>query len=515
MPNHLFVPVRKNDPVSKRAIECGEYPKDLTGQQGSKLGKTWRTYFGPCVPHYGVTYATDSDNIASALSRVFHDKVDVNNLHACQHLVVSQYSSLLFPYFDSISRLVSCSFKYDTSELFASTEANVHQPHVKRKLRERAWDELQSSGLAGSATLDFDHRPCRAKFKACEYAKRGKPGRIIVDLGVHRSLRAGLLVQAVKEAMDKVALRAPVPLVFVNSVDVQRLSSEYSHMAHEDRFIYFSDDSCLALHCLDGPMFLNLDISACDASNGPAIFELVPLLFPSQYKHIAYLLLSHCRRPLVVGYGSNKILVRPKNYFEYSGCLLTTLLNNLANLCIGLQLTRVVKTTRYETYRALCSLAENCGWSLTISPMYSRIEKIQFLKTSPCLTVHGELTAILNCGVILRTMGQCWGDLPGAGSVEARAYSRNCDYVASWIHAGNHPLLGILNQRYPNGRWLGEWRIVVSNNVTPLSLESLCARYSLSISDYEQMCCLFSYAGFGDIVDCFAIRRIMEEDYGL
>jgi hypothetical protein len=106
----------------------------------------------------------------------------------------------------------------------------------------------------------------------------------------------------------------------------------------------------------------------------------------------------------------------------YSGSCLTTLINCLANILIGMAI-------------ADCEFPEVCDPFIVTDILRASIletgyivtmdyceydEDLQFLKHSPILTTSGHYQPMLNLGVLLRASGSCKGDVPGRGDLSTR-----------------------------------------------------------------------------------------------
>lgn len=353
-------------------------------------------------------------------------------------------------------------------------------------------------------------------------AKPGKPNRVTVDLSPECSVRAGWLVDVLKDvmALDSVFV-GEASVSFVKSPDVDTLSAHFSEMFGNTHAVYFSDDSCVSIKCSDGMLWLNLDISACDASNGPAVFNSLYQLCPEHYHHHLTQLINQCKLPISIGRGSKKLLFKPKEVFEYSGSVLTTLLNNVASLAIVLRVLGSVhgKLLAKAEARALVELSlEECGWKCT-AEWCDVFEKLQFLKHSPCFTRSFNIRAVLNLGVILRASGRIDGDLPGRGDWRARAYVFMCEWVSGLSHAGNSMLLRSFRKAFPPSRNVLFLNYIVSmmtgGSDEELMESSLCRRYGISLHEMEDLCDYVANSRCGMSIACAASKAILELDYGL
>lgn len=363
--------------------------------------------------------------------------------------------------------------------------------------------------------------------KPLEWARPNKIGRIVCDLTTEASLRGGWLIDLVKKAMALLEddVRG-ARIVFVKSPDLSVLSHWFAVMQVETASLYFSDDSVISIRCSDGMLWINMDIASCDASNGSAVFLFLLDFVPKEYRHVIQSLVDQCTMPCRLGVGESTMKFRPRGHFEYSGSLLTTLLNNVSNrTLLALILSHLPFGSIEETRMWLNSYVSKLPWSVTCE-FCDRFEQVQFLKCSPCLAVDGTVCAVLNLGVILRCMGQCSWDLPGRGDLEKRAFDFNAGLVRGLVHAGDHEMMRILRAKFGCAKaHSGEGTVTHYNShivefMSPgleieLSEVSVIARYGCSLESYECFLSLLRVAEYGDVVDCEASRIILDVDYGL
>lgn len=364
----------------------------------------------------------------------------------------------------------------------------------------------------------------RAHLKPEEFGKPGKCGRITIDLGVGASLRAGWLVDILKDvwASTDYVYRG-VRFVFVKSPDLSVLTHWFERMQRESICLFFSDDACVSLRTSEGMLYFNLDISACDSSNGPAVFRFLRNFIPRDLRVHLEPLLRQCQLPVHIGYGSEKLIFAPVDYFEYSGSVLTTTLNNTAVCAILFHLLGGYDCSDSSdgVRDGVLSRVSTCGWSVTIE-WCDVYEKLQFLKCSPCFTVEGSVRAVLNLGVILRSMGQKSGDLPGRGDIRKRIRAFMCGWVSGLRHVGLHPLLETLQVIFPpTGQKFYNSNAIerlesggVSN--PRLDVGSLMRRYDSDPAELDQLCNALSVAAGEPVgIHLPVTDKILMVDYGL
>lgn len=406
----------------------------------------------------------------------------------------------------------------------------AHAPHVKRQLRISAYGDLIESGRFGDPNDTFmwaRNEYVKLKLKPLEWAKPGKIGRIVCDMGTPASLRAGTLFESIKKAMAREPLRGSgFKIHIVSSPNVEQLTALFRTMEGNNVALVFSDDMAISIHFIDvdgqiRQLFAEVDISGCDASQGPASWKLlgrcVPAKLYSQFRAIYRQAMAPCR----VGHGKGKLVFQPLVPREYSGILATTCLNNCASVSILIKLLSDFPLLGKEQCRAeLQRRLEACGWRCTLV-WADDFERMTFLKHSPIRGIDGMYYATLNLGVMLRALGQKSYDLPGRGDLSSRGYDFNCALVSGFRHAGDSSFLRTLRSKFSK-----DMEPYHNSNITkhvelgdivlpPLSDDSLCLRYSLPLALYEEMLCLLRLAKHGDVINCAASRRILDVDYAL
>jgi len=396
---------------------------------------------------------------------------------------------------------------------------DAHKPHDKLRPRTRAHLEITQNGWNDSEHT-FMSRPIQLNLKTGEFAKPDKFGRITCDLTTPASLRGGWLVGVMKECWsqlmgdDLVFGRGKVK--FVKSPNFETLSCAFNDLIIGDCFYFHSDDSCLSLKCSDGVLRMNMDIAQCDSTQGPMVFQTFCEMVPSIYLTTAFDLLRQCMCVAQLGYGHTKMLFQPYWYFEYSGTTLTTLLNNIANFCIGVQLMDISFGSIAQTTLKIKEILDVCGWSVTFD-VCTHIEEIQFLKCSPFLVASGLYSPFLNFGVILRVLGQKYGDLDGSGDIEIRGYNHNSGVVRGLIHAGRSSLMDLLERMFCADvkavdinatKFLGDLRMEYAIE------DSIVRRYGITVGMYHELLTLIASSGHGDLIHCRASDMILHKDYG-
>lgn len=403
----------------------------------------------------------------------------------------------------------------------------VQEEHPKRALRINALIEGYLNG-DDKKLPDFCRRlECKAKK---EVAKYGKALRNVVDLGCFASLFGGYLAKQVKYATSSARSQY---WEFIASPELKRLKGAFERLRQPKQlyYLFFSDDSCVAIECADGIFRANMDISGADGSAGPRTFRSFELLCKgTTYYDVARGCVNQCRKELVVKHPhiSVKEVYRPREAFLPSGSVLTTTINNIGNLMIYSCLHTILEREFYSRQRmpTMAQCEELCiragaeaGYILTVE-ICRCFEDLQFLKMSP----DKDCKPWVNLGVLLRCLHRAEGDLPPRVdgvkvSIESRCANRDKEVVASMVHAGDHVITEALRTRHKPGSATGlsgSWVIdnIVSGVARDIDMQSLCARYRCSGSELMSLVDAILTWEFGTVIDLEVTRRIFKKDYG-
>jgi hypothetical protein len=398
-------------------------------------------------------------------------------------------------------------------------EAWMHyaDPHPKKALRERAWNEIVHDGkMVGS----WVHKIILS-FKRKEYGKFGKYPRVYANLGIHSSLRGFVLMEKLKNAMDKAPIRLyGGEMRFVKSPQTSVLRTIFNSLIRpRGRFFaaVFSDDMCLSVQTPDGVVMMNIDISSCDASHYSTVFEGFSKIFPSIYSREIAMLIRQCESSCkIYSYaGKESITIKPKGPFLPSGSVLTTPLNTYVSMHLAAM---IVKRGVFDEHgiRAAC---ESIGYKVTVDfcPTY---HTLQFLKHSPCKDRDGVIQPFLNLGVLLRLSGTCVGDLPGRGDLRDRGERFQKALLRGVYPYVSHPLINNMKERVKHAGKIDlpesylRYRVDFQETepVLDLDLFDSLRRYSLTSKDlYELMD--FGKLGFGEFLSNEAMTKILSLDY--
>jgi hypothetical protein len=418
-------------------------------------------------------------------------------------------------------------FNYFSDYTDADTYALIHHddPHPKRILRRNCWMEINTDG---TRTKRLWVKSIRVKFKKDEWAKAGKRPRCIGDLGVAASLQGFKCTEFLKKAMASQPLHhLGFTFEFCSAPEPTRLRQVFERLLNPDGsgyMVYFSDDSCISMRINGIVHVFNMDISSCDASHGPQLFRDLITITPRVAQDDMQLLVDQCRLPariLSVHNPANFVLLQADNPKLYSGSTITTIINNFANINIGLAVAEMYHNNNNPTPNDVIAAAATAGYIVTLEPCHTMYD-IQFLKHSPVFDTDGELRALLNFGVLLRASGACHGDLPGRGDIETRGrmfqgallhgmYPRTCapvlEVMKSHTLTPTTKIVEIVNN-------LLSHKVVDEGDHYHVTNDEIWKRYRLAPADARTLEDGLNI-GFGQSWACPATEAILQRDYGL
>ncbi len=486
---------------------------------------TYRTRFGPCVRHSGHIFANTAVNIRYGFRRIAGLRFPEHpGLH---QLFLSNQSTFIATHSHFLHCLrIHNSPAYD-SYLGWYEEARLHHsdPHPKRLLRIRAWEEIHNQGKESERLW---LKQAVYKIKRNEIAKSGKYVRMIADLGVPASLQGFRVTYFLKEAMSRPFEYAGGTFQFVKTPTTSVLRDVFSKLQDPPGrfyFVYFSDDSCLSIRHGGRVYIYNVDISKCDASHGDDLFSAYTTIVPDRASSDLKLLVDQLNVPLIVRNPldpKQKIKCRSLRTRLLSGSTITTTLNNLASLLIGLAIVEVFDGT--ET--SISHGARQAGYKVTVETCL-RPEDIQFLKNSPVRDINGVYQPVLNVGVLLRASGVCRGDLPGSArdSLCSRAKTFQQALLTGMYPRTNTPLLSNFRTACKTTRTLSDHdfqRLIHATvaykhehneeDTFTFHTEDFLRRYNLTSLEVAQLF-EFSTLGFGQFAANAGLSSVLNRDY--
>jgi len=486
---------------------------------------TYRTRFGPCVRHNGHIYANSPYNLRYGFRRIAalrfpehpgRDDLYLQNqldfIHANQHFL-RLLQLHIAPAFQ----------KY--KGWYIEAREHYDDPHPKRDLRVAAWLQIHADGEEAKRLW---LRKVLYKMKKNEIAKFQKYARMIADLGVAASLQGFRSTDFMKKGMQRPFHYHGGTFQFVSSPKISALRRVFQNLIDPTGtfyFAYFSDDACLSIRHRGEIHVFNIDISKCDASHGNQLFAEYVNLAPPRHRDDFKLLVEQLnvpmeiRNPLVP---SEKVKLRSTRTRLLSGSTITTTINNLASILIGLAVTQEFDGTIDSIHRG----AANVGYKVTAErcPSYS---DIQFLKNSPVYDTAGRLHPCLNLAVFLRSSGVCRGDLPGSKNqtLQERAQRFQASLIQGMFPRTHSPFISKLRQSAGN-RFLSTrdserliapilaYKRETEIDELPVILTDaeLFRRYNLSPLQVAQLN-EFAACGCGDFAANSGLSAVLMKDY--
>lgn len=497
----------------------------------------YRTRYGFNFESNAVTYARNDHNMSMAFRRMTATRVPSRPgyhqmLRDNQRAAIRDHRDLFAMmkshYHDVFSHY---------SSLFQETEDHYLDPHEKKELRKQAWEELKESCLGYVADTWLKGRireqaHVAAKLKTEEYAKPGKKPRVIGDLGVAASLLGFRYAEFLKRAQFEYMIEyAGGFMIFCKSPETETLKLLFEMLESPPcryLFVYFSDDSTLAYRRPDGSTaWHNLDISSCDVSHTPDLFELLVYLTPSRLRPVARRLVDQCSSPIKLRSVHNRkinLVLRPKFAKLYSGSTITTAINNLACTLIM----ACIADHPEINERTILSGAERAGYVVTGAEPLTRFQKVQFLKHSPVWT-GDHWHPVLNLGVLFRLSGNCKGDLPGRGPLRPRAHAFQSALLNGAYPYVSTPMIDAMKAtasvekyvyraaelRDVAARLHGVRRTQCETPIQKLDDEEILKRYDLTGDEITEILEVAPLVSYGQVYTSRAFGKILFEDYQL
>jgi hypothetical protein len=442
---------------------------------------------------------------------------------------------------DFLLRLKTLYSSYFEYYLGMEEECHLHygDPHIKRRIRIEAYNELlDSKALFHPLWV----KQVVYKLKKDEWAKPNKYARMIGDLGVAASLQGFRVIDFMKVA------EANEPIV-VNGIETQFIKAPQQAVLREvfaklinpplrGYFCYFSDDSCFSVRVNKVVYRFNLDISSCDASHTPSLFQALRDTTPDVASNDMQRLIDQMKLPIKIRSVSNPkntVLLKSKDGEPhlYSGSTLTTRINNLANQLISLSLSNTDFNHCHsysDVVTVIKTAAMDVGYIVSCQ-VASEYSHIQFLKHSPVYDVDGHLQPLLNLGVLLRSSGTCHRDLPGRGDLRERARLFQQLLLTGMYSNISFPLIDLMRKSVIGAspsirdqKWIDHklqplLQYKVCDNIEPFTVthEESMRRYSHLATEHDFFELLQDYGNgtYGTVIANIAANAILTMDYSL
>jgi hypothetical protein len=288
--------------------------------------------------------------------------------------------------------------------------ALYNTPHQKLLLRQRAIDDLLCDGRIVKKRYT---ELCTWKLKCQEWAKPGKFGRIIVDLGVESSLQGAPFAEYCKKRMVRSVYHKNSKFTFISAPkpdDMKAMFNDLYESPYDVNLYAFSDDATVAVR-EDGVLkWYDLDISSCDMSHQTSIFNLLfdAFEFPM---HVRESVSDQILRDIIVRNPEKYkeyFILRPLVMYLQSGITITTLINTFSWWIMFLNIVDVGDFTQ----NGITTACAGCGYIVDIGHK-DRFQKVTFLKHNPVrCTCCNSWQPVINIGVILRASGILKGEIP-------------------------------------------------------------------------------------------------------
>jgi len=498
-------------------LSLGDYRVTQTLSFGSKLKvvNTYDTYFGPTFFGKWLTYRPSATNLDKALTRITgcrgdyaSEKILRNNLHKTLngkrrfsrvvHSVFNGIRSDLTKALTSLSDSITEMLKYS------------QMPHPKKGIRRVAMQKL----LATAKLDTLFTEQIKGKLKLYEKAKPGKYPRLIGDYSTEGSLLAGFLCDILKQNFSTRTFGG-MTFEYVKSADasvMDRIGYDLINNS-SDQMYYFSDDTLFKLN----GKYYEMDISKCDVSNTMDLFYYMLSLFDDhpESHEIIRRAIAQCKLPLVLRNPEDQgtVVLNPDYPIEFSGTTLTTALNNVASLLIGLR-------CKYDNARSVADIircAFAVGYEVTCTERQN-LPSCQFLKHSWSCEPGRAPQSFLNLGAMLRSFGSCRGDLPGHGDIRERAYRWNSAVVLGYKHSGGNPILSALLETYDSKKPFKVPDEVLKHfsetKRSDIPLSAYCARYCCQDYEILRIATMIREHPYA-LYNLPIIHKIYNVDYGL
>jgi len=516
------------------------FPTSSKKDQYHTADSFYRSRFGPCAAHTGRVLAVCNQNQTHGVSRLTNcRRPNSDDPLGYETLMLNRQRKFcrrpdVIAFFTAIFLGSTDGYHGRYQEM----RQHIADKHPKRALRMRTLQEVDEG--AGTSLGDrLFMRAVTVKCKADEVAKYNKDIRVVSDFGAPACLLGYVLCNMMKHWYDAHPLTHRDGYIeFVGGPQPRRLETAFERLIDPSTRVVcllFSDDSCLGIRAPDGTIaWYNVDIAGCDGSHRKPLFDLILAATPRDAHEDMKVLIEQCKQPIKV-FDVYRLKHEKRQFVKLvnkepvllSGSSLTTITNNFATTACAYAtieagshdpevITRAIASTGYEVTGV--SNQERCR----------TYHDIQFLKHSPCRDTNGKIRAVLNVGVLLRSLGQCKGDLPGRGDLYARAVRFHHAYLAGCYPEASFTLLDILRGVSPPVAVTEEYRREAAKLLPYVATSStdeerqsyrisdaeIYQRYQLRPCEIEEMHALFREARHGTTVSCPAITRILHIDYG-
>jgi len=398
-------------------------------------------------------------------------------------------------------------------DLIAAATNLVPKPHVKKKLRISSWKDCGETGLCAQKAWIRGNKVIW-KQKMMEWAKNGKIGRIVVDLGCPASLQGADIAEAAKEFLSKPRYHRNCKFEYIKKSDYKSLYKMFKEMQNNPyRFVLYaySDDAVAGIYDCATGKFYDLDISSCDTSHTSEFFELMFDVFnftEAMREVFRAQIRTNCgfSNP---GDRKEKVVFSPLGLYLQSGSTLTTLINTFAWLCMFCLIAELDDINEI-------SIVDTCarfGYIVTIKE-HSRFEQCTFLKHNPvrCECCQ-EYQPVINLGTVFRASGIAKYMLPGKGNIVTKAYNHQSGVMNGLLGGISNDLIQMLNPMTTTKVIDVCYHSVQAEKKHIFSDANLFARYDFTQEDITQLRQHILNLGLGRTCYSRQVDKIYQRDY--
>jgi hypothetical protein len=486
---------------------------------------------GPAFVHSGVVYENSMHNTQLAQCRLtnckddgidafaYHQRLRLNQRNFNDSILVETYMKVMQ------NRLIEALHSHQECTVIADISRWAQESDQKRAMRVRIASDIRK-GLE-STEISKHERKAQGKLKF-EIAKPGKYSRLFISLGLKAVTVCGHAIKYFKSCMAKPYITNKLHLEFIATPRLDKLREAFMHCLAPTKqlVVYvFSDDMMFSCRTSTGVQFGEADISSCDGSITEAIFhKLIQWSTVDSYTHQAMkLAVDQVYWPVSIANPNNRkqrVKLKPLQPCLYSGTSITTLADTWGSSTIALAWLAKIDELHNSSDLSgtMQRIAEDAGFKITCDVRHQP-EELTFLKHSPAFNTNGDLEAVLNLGVVLRSFGRKKSNFSAARTgVAAAARNLNSGIVAGLKHAGNHPVMEQFRRFYPPNNAPRYFNYMLSyiegQQLGTCTLEAITKRYSMPVEEQELMMTHLRTMRPCHVLRSKWVDRILAFDYG-
>jgi hypothetical protein len=529
---------QKNFINNERFKAFGEYAQLIREQGGNPYNpETWpvpeRWKYGEyrsvfmSFHSYGNSYACNRKGLFGPITRLMQRRDDI----IIEGVVVT-HDDLVANQFRNVGvrkhRKYARRFRHMLGRRITERVNEMRIEHVntgvKKKLKQRSLLQIINNNTWSHPTW-IDRDDVEYKCKPQELLAESKALRGTADLTNPASIRCGYLIDKVKEVFEEDYVYKNCRFAFCKSPKAESLYKYFQRLVQPEytmEYIFFSDDCCFSIKCGDEVIRCNGDVKSCDGSNYMPVFGLlrdcmsfgehvsdVEAVFEQLFQNLYVRDPQHRKR--------RKVRFKNRGAALFSGSTLTTCVNNMANILIGMELADLVVSTvinRQNLEDIYRKAAARVGFQVKLE-VCEHLEDLQFLKVSPT-QLNGELQLFVNAGTWFKSWGTFAGDLPGRGPYLDRIRRFLSEVVVSrkgWGYSFVSRSFNkfILSNECNNFDMSRDIRELNRGYIPDLALMRRYRCNTAEVAEYLQYMSEFQP---GYSMGCSFIRKVMEKDYG-